>query len=165
MTFVDSWTEKALEKEFKNSIAIGRPARNDNRLVALTDDRYPLWHRREAMFQILGSEKPASSHARIPAARKRRSRTQRPFLEPLEDRAMMASFQGFAENRAGQAMAVSADGNVVVGEFNNMPYEWTQTSNGVQATRLSNSSGVSFGGYASAVSADGSVIAGQFQAI
>jgi uncharacterized membrane protein len=94
-------------------------------------------------------------------------RRRQPTLEFFEHRLLLAAFQGLGTHGS-QAMAVSANGMVVVGDVvtaaGDEPYEWTLTSNGIVATQLLSPAGQSVIGYATSVSADGSVIAGLYGA-
>ena len=117
------------------------------------------------MFQILGGETPASNHARTHTVPKRRRRVRlQPFLELLEGRALMASFQGLAPiagyppYTSTSATAISSNGSVVVG-ISAFATRWD--SNGV-ASNLTDANGQPISqGVPTSVSSDGSKIAGQ----
>ena len=67
------------------------------------------------MLRILGVLNPCGTR-RGNAAIKRRSRVHQPCVNPLEVRALLASFQGLGANTT--ATDVSANGSVVVGNVN-----------------------------------------------
>ena len=99
-----------------------------------------------------------SGHAQSHVSAKRRSRTQQPFIDPLEVRALLATFQPLGPDT--NATAVSADGSTVVGTLDvayGGPFYRTQ-SGGV--VLLDNSSGNPLGVLSkpTSVSQDGSVI-------
>jgi len=108
------------------------------------------------MREILQSLKPFS-HARHSASVKRRSCAQRPCVDALEVRALLATFYPLGTDTS--AVAVSADGSTVVGNVTGIapgPFCWTKSA-GVSLLR--NSSGNS-PGVANAISGNGSVIVG-----
>ncbi len=111
------------------------------------------------MLRIAGILNPIG-HVRAQVSAKRRSRPQQPFIDRLEVRALLASFQGLGPDTT--ATAVSGEGSVVVGTLDvayGGPFYWTQ-SDGV--VLLHNSSGNPLGVLSkpTGVSQDGSVIVG-----
>jgi uncharacterized membrane protein len=111
------------------------------------------------MLRIAGILNPAGN-ARAQVSGECRSRAQRPFIDRLEMRALLASFQAFGPDTT--ANAVSADGSVVVGAQDQVyggPFYWDQNDGVVL---LHNSSGNTLGVLSkpTGVSQDGSVIVG-----
>jgi uncharacterized membrane protein len=110
------------------------------------------------MFRILGTENLFFGRVRMTATCSRRARVrQRPSLETLETRSLMASFQGLG-TMALNADAVSADGSTVIGNSSYPvgPFYWTQAS-GVVRLPIANTNGTDS---VSGVSGNGSVIVG-----
>jgi uncharacterized membrane protein len=145
------------------------PPRQSRRLPigVAVDARAPDLRWSEVMLEILTRVKPFFGRV-LESATHRRQVRLRPFPDVLEGRALMASFQGLgipveSSSNPPVALAVSADGTVVVGSATfdptdeAEPYRWTQATGMV---RLLGPSGKVISGAATGVSGDGSVIVG-----
>ena len=111
------------------------------------------------MLRIAGILNPIG-HVRAKVSSKRRTRAQQPFIDRLEVRALLATFQALGPDTT--ATAVSANGSVVVGTLDVVyggPFYW-RGSGGV--VLLHNSAGNPLGVLSkpTGVSQDGSVIVG-----